>query len=57
MGVGISQPSVLLLRDAWTVYDLQHCIECPVGITENQPDIIIVDNEDFYNDTLHIGQM
>ena len=52
MGVGMSYPSVLLMIDAWTVYDLQHCIKCLVGIAEKQPGVIIVDNDDFHTDTL-----
>ena len=35
--------SVLLLRDAWAVHDLQLCSDCPNEIAEDKPGVIIVD--------------
>ena len=52
VGVCISYASVLLFRDAWALHDLQLCSDCPNEIAENKPDFIIVDNDDFQNDTL-----
>ena len=54
-GVCIGYSLVLLLRDAWAVHDLQLCAECPNEIAVNTPGVIIVDNEDFRNDTLTGG--
>ena len=54
-GVGINYLSVLLLRDAWAVHDIQLCSECPNEIAENTPGVIVVDNDDFQNDTLTGG--
>ncbi len=50
-GVCIGYALVLLLRDAWAVHDLQLCTDCPNEITEDMPGVIIVDNDDFQNDT------
>ena len=55
MGASISYASVLLLKDAWAVHDLQLCSDCPNGIAEDKPGIIIVGNDDFQNDTLTGG--
>jgi hypothetical protein len=54
-GVGIGYPLVLLLRDAWALHDIQLCAECPNEIAENTPGVIIVDNDNFRNDTLTGG--
>ena len=54
-GVGINYSSVLLLRDAWAVHDIQLCSEFPNEIAENTPGVIVVDNDDFQNDTLTGG--
>ncbi len=53
--VCIGYALVLLLRDAWAVNDLQLCFECPNEIAEDKPGVIIVDNDDFRNDTLTGG--
>ena len=53
--VCISYASVLLLKDAWAVHELQLCSDCPNEIAENKPGVIIVDNDDFQNDTLTGG--
>ena len=37
------------------MHDLQLCAECPNEIAENTPGVIIVDNDDFQNDTLTGG--
>ncbi len=37
------------------MHDLQLCTDCPNEITENMPGVIIVDNDDFRNDTLTDG--
>ncbi len=54
-GVCIGYALVLLLRDAWAVHDLQLCTDYPNEITEDMPGVIIVDNDDFRNDTLTGG--
>lgn len=54
-GVGIGYASVLLLRDAWALHDIEQCGECPNEIAENIPGVILVDNDDFRNDTLTGG--
>ena len=54
-GMGISYASVLLLRDAWAVHDMELCNECPHEIAESTPGVIVVDNDDFRNDTLTGG--
>ena len=41
--------------DAWALRDLQLCAECPNEIVENTPGAILVDNDDFRNDTLTGG--
>ena len=53
--VCINYASVLLLKDAWAVHDLQLCADCPNEIAEDKPGVIIVDNDDFQNDTLTGG--
>ena len=55
VGVCINYASVLLLKDAWAVHDLQLCSDCPNEIAEGKPGVIIVDNDDFQNDTLTGG--
>ena len=52
VGACIGYGLVRLLRDAWAVHDLQLCTDCPNEITEDKPGVIIVDNDDFHNDTL-----
>ena len=52
VGVCINYASVLLLKDAWAVHDLQLCADYPNEIAEDKPGVIIVDNDDFQNDTL-----
>ncbi|CAB3976667.1 Hypothetical predicted protein [Paramuricea clavata] len=54
-GVGINYSSVLLLRDAWAVHGIQLCSECPNEIAEKTPGVIVVDNDDFQNETLTGG--
>ncbi len=34
------------------MHDLQLCTDCPIEIMEDKPGVIIVDNDDFHNDTL-----
>ena len=53
--MGISYPNVLLLRDVWTMHDLERCSVCPDEIAEGEPSISIIDNDDFLNDTLTGG--
>lgn len=55
LGMGISYSNVLLLRDFWTLHDLERCSVCPDEITEGEPSISIIDNDDFLNDTLTGG--
>jgi len=55
VGVCINYASVLLLKDAWAVHNLQLCSDCPNEIAEGKPGVIIVDNDDFQNDTLTGG--
>ena len=55
LGMGISYSNVLLLRDVWTMHDLEQCAVCPDEIAEGQPSISIIDNDDFLNDTLTGG--
>ena len=43
-GLGISYASVLLIRDAWAVHDIELCHACPNKIAENTPGVIVVDN-------------
>lgn len=52
---GASVGSVLLLRYAWALHDLEKCSECPNEIAENTPGVIVVDNDYFRNDTLTGG--
>ncbi len=47
LGNGISYSNVLILRDAWTLHDLDHCSVCPDAIAEGQ--------YDFLSDTLTGG--
>ena len=51
LGMGISYSNVLILRDAWTLHDLDRSV-CPDAIAEGQPSISIIDNDDFLSDTL-----
>ncbi len=55
LGMGISYSNVLILRDAWTLHDLDHCSVCPDAIAEGQSSISIIDNDDFLSDTLTGG--
>ena len=55
LGMGISYSNVLLLRDLWTMHDLNRCSLCPDEIAEMEPSISIIDNDDFRNDTLTGG--
>ena len=55
VGVCIGYTLVLLLRDAWAVHDLQLCTDCPNEIIDDMPGVIIMDNDDFRNDTLTGG--
>ena len=55
LGMGISYQNVLLLRDLWAMHDLERCSICPDEITEGEPSISIIDNDDFTNDTLTGG--
>ncbi len=55
LGMGISYSNVLILRDAWTLHDLDRCSVCPDAIAEGQPSISIIDNDDFLSDTLTGG--
>ena len=55
LGMGISYSNVLVLRDAWTLHDLDRCSVCPDAIAEGQPSISIIDNDDFLSDTLTGG--
>ena len=53
--MGISYPNVLFLRDIWTMHDLEQCSVCSDEINEGEPSIIIIDKDDFSNDTLTGG--
>ncbi len=55
LGIGISYTNVLLLRDVWTMHDLERCSVCPDEVAEGEPSISIIDNDDFRNDTLTGG--
>ena len=55
LGMGINYSNVLILRDAWTLHDLDRCSVCPDAIAEGQPSISIIDNDDFLSDTLTGG--
>jgi hypothetical protein len=55
LGMWISYRNVLLLRDFWTMQDLEQCSICPDRISEGKPSISIIDNDDFNNDTLTGG--
>lgn len=46
---------MLLLRDVWTMHDLERCSVCPDEIAEGEASISIIDNDDFLNDTLTGG--
>ncbi|KAL7406316.1 hypothetical protein ABVT39_017681 [Epinephelus coioides] len=50
--LGMGYPNLLLLRDVWTMHDLEQCSVCPNEIAEGEPSIGIIDNDDFLNDTL-----
>lgn len=49
---GASIGSVLLLRYAWALHNLEQCSECPNETAENTPGVIVVDNDNFRNDTI-----
>ena len=53
LGMGISYSNILILRDAWTLHDLDRCSVCPDAIAEGQPSISIIDNDNFLSDTLY----
>ena len=55
LGMGISYSDVLILRDTWTLYDLDCCSVCPDAIAEGHSCISIIDNDDFLSDTLTGG--
>ena len=55
LGMGISYSNVLLLRDVWTMHDLERCSVCPDEVAEGKPSISVIDNDDFHNDTLTGG--
>ena len=55
LGMEISYSNVLLLRDVWTMHDLNRCSLCPDEIAEMEPSISIIDNDDFRNNTLTGG--
>ena len=57
VGVCIGYTLVLLLRDAWAVHDLQLCTDCPNEIIDDMPGVMIMDNDDFRNDTLTGGNI
>lgn len=54
-GVGIGYALVLLFRVAWAVHEIELHTECPNEIAENTSGVIVVDNDDFRNDTLTCG--
>ena len=37
------------------MHDLERCLVCPNEITEGEPSISIIDNDDFFNDILTVG--
>ena len=47
LGIGISYPNVLLLRDIWTMHDLEQCAIGPNEVADGTPSISIIDNDDF----------
>ena len=55
LGMGISYLNVLLLRDVWTMHDIERCSVCFDEIAEGETSISIIDNDDFLNDTLTGG--
>ena len=50
--MGISYANVLFLRDVWTMHDLEQRTMCANEISEGEPSVSIIDNDDFSNDTL-----
>ena len=56
LGMGMSYSNVLILRDTWTLHDLDRSV-CPDAMAEGQPSISIIDNDDFLSDkgALHIA--
>jgi len=52
LGMGISYANVLFLRDVWTMHDLEQCTVCANKISEGEPSIGNIDNDDFSNDVL-----
>ena len=55
LGIGISYPNMLLLRDIWTMHDLEQCAICLNEIADGKTSISIIDNDDFQNDNLTGG--
>ena len=55
LSIGISYRNVLFPRDLWAMHDLERCSVCPDKITEGEPSISIINNDDFNNDTLTGG--
>ena len=55
LGIGISYANVLMLRDTWALNDVQRDDHCPVEIADGRPSVLIMDNDDFKNDTLTGG--
>ena len=49
--MGISYKNVLLLRDLWAMHGLERCSICPDEISNGEPSINIIDNDEFTNDT------
>ena len=47
--------NVLFLRDTWAFNDVQRDDHCSVEIADGKPAILILDNDDFKNDTLTDG--
>ena len=50
--ISFSYSNVLMLRNAWTLHDLESCSVWPDAIAEGQLSISIIDNDDFLSDTL-----
>ena len=55
LGIGISYKDILFLRDTWALNDAQRDDHCPLEIADGKPGVLIVDNDDFQNDTLTGG--
>ena len=50
--MGIINANVQFLCDVWTMHDLEQCTVCANEISEGEPSISIIHNDDFSNDTL-----